>query len=149
MQVCGAWVFWSRGLKEGGTTRREEEKEPGVGEGVQHFGGGGSGDRGWAPTEVTGKLPTGGGVGGLPLPQRALSLLRLQEAAPADEKGDGEVRWPGRAGEALPAPGSASIPSSCRETRKESGDTGRSGGGMGEAAGPNRSTCVGSAAGIS
>lgn len=44
MQVCGAWVFWSRGLREGGATRREE-KEARVGEGVQHFGGVG----GWRP----------------------------------------------------------------------------------------------------
>lgn len=26
MQVCGAWVFWSRGLREGGATRREEKE---------------------------------------------------------------------------------------------------------------------------
>ena len=59
MQVCGAWVFWSRGLREGSATRREEE-EAWVGEGVQHFGGVGGGDPGRASTKVTGKLPTGG-----------------------------------------------------------------------------------------
>ena len=34
MQVCGAWVFWSRGLREGSATRREEEEAgwcPGIG----------------------------------------------------------------------------------------------------------------------
>lgn len=56
------------------------------------------------------------------LPQRALSLKtkeRPREWA--------EVRWPVQVGEALPAPGSASVPSSCGETRKESEEVSRSG----------------------
>lgn len=49
-----------------------------MGEGAQHFGGEEGGDLGRAPTEVTGKAADRG----LPFPHRALSLLRLQEAAP-------------------------------------------------------------------
>lgn len=59
MQVCGAWVFWSRGLREGSATRREEE-EAGWEREFSTSEGWGGGDPGRASTEVTGKLPTGG-----------------------------------------------------------------------------------------
>lgn len=74
MQVCGAWVFWSRGPKEGAGPR---EKRREVGKGVQHFRRVEDGDLGRAPTKVTRKAADRG----LPFP-REPSLLRLQEAAP-------------------------------------------------------------------
>lgn len=58
MQVCGAWVFWNRGPKEGTRLRGKREVEElgvAVGKGVQHFGGVEAGDLGRAPTKVTGK----------------------------------------------------------------------------------------------
>lgn len=58
MQVCGAWVFWNQGPKEGarlGEKREVEELGVAVGKGVQHFGGVEAGDLGRAPTKVTGK----------------------------------------------------------------------------------------------
>lgn len=78
MQVCGAWVFWSQGLKE------EGHDPEGRGEGA----GGGKGSsalrrgRGWRPRTGSKRSDGKAADRGLPLPQRALSLLRLQEAAP-------------------------------------------------------------------
>lgn len=59
------------------------------------------------------KLPTGGS----PNPE-SLLLVKTARGPQGVEKGGGEVRWPVLAGAALPAPGSASVPSSCGETER-------------------------------
>lgn len=80
MQVCGAWVFWSQGPKEGARPRgkRSEVEELGWERELSTSEGEEDGDLGRTPTKVRGKAADRG----LLLPQRVLSLLRLQEAAP-------------------------------------------------------------------
>lgn len=102
MQICGAWVFWSRRPKEEAQPEGRKRVRPG---------GGGS----------TKGSQKGEGVKscrqGAPLVPKALSLFRQPEGAPRVlKKGVGEVRWPVLAGAAPPAPGSASVPSFCGET---------------------------------
>lgn len=71
MQVCGARLFWSQDQKRWGTTRRDEEVC-----GSKAWGGG------RRPTKGSNKGERESCRQGLPLPQKALSLLRLHEASP-------------------------------------------------------------------
>lgn len=108
MQICGAWVFWSQGPTE--EARPEGWKRVGLRLGK------GAGALQRAPQKVEEKkLPTGGS----PSPE-SLLLVKTARGPQGVEKGGGEVRWPVLAEAALPAPGSASVPSSC------GGDTARS-----------------------
>lgn len=76
MQVCGAWVFWNRGLRRGRDPEGKEGGRGGRGSSALRRGGEWRPRTGWHRSD--GKAADRG----LPLPQRALSLLRLQEAAP-------------------------------------------------------------------
>lgn len=105
MQICGVRVFWSQGPKE---EARPEGRSVGLRLGK------GAGVLQRAPKKVKEKkLPTGGS----PNPE-SLLLVKTARGPQGVEKGGGEVRWPVLAGAALPAPGSASIPSSCGETAR-------------------------------
>lgn len=99
MQVCGAWVFWTRGPKEEarprGKSREVEELGVAVRKGVQHFGGVEAGDLGRAPTKVTGKAADRG----LSLSQRVLSLKTARSGPQGGEKGvkrSGGQSWLGK-----------------------------------------------------
>lgn len=106
MQICGVRVFWSQGPKE--EARPEGRRSVGLRLGK------GAGILQRAPKKVKEKkLPTGGS----PNPE-SLLLVKTARGPQGVEKGGGEVRWPVLAGAALPAPGSASIPSSCGETER-------------------------------
>lgn len=106
MQICGVRVFWSQGPKE--EARPEGRRSVGL-----RLGKGAGGSTKGSQKVKEKKLPTGGS----PNPE-SLLLVKTARGPQGVEKGGGEVRWPVLAGAALPAPGSASIPSSCGETER-------------------------------
>lgn len=99
IRACGVWVFWSQGPKEGARPS-----------GKRGWGGGGSSAL-WRGrrVETSGDLQSDGESCRQGAPPPEPSPLGQQGAASEW----GEVRWPVQVGEALPAPASASAPSSC------------------------------------
>lgn len=100
MQICRARVFWSQGPKEEARPEGRTSVCLRLGKGAAVL------QR--APKKVKEKkLPTGGS------PNPESLLVKTARGPQGVDKGCGEVRWPVLAGTGLPAPGSASIPSSC------------------------------------